>query len=106
MPSGEGIQVSPGDLGAHAGHLDGIADALTVARQAGQSVRLDADAYGQLCALVPVLLDQVQRILVDGVDTAARSVGDTADRLRTVAGRYEDTDARADAMLSGIRQRL
>lgn len=106
MPSGEGIQVSPADLRAHAGHLDGIADALNVARQAGQSVRLDVDAYGQLCVLMPVLLDQVQRILVDGVDTAARSVGDTADRLRTVAGRYEDTDGRADTMLSRIRQRL
>ncbi|MGC1215519.1 MAG: type VII secretion target [Micromonospora sp.] len=106
MPNGEGIQASPDDLRAHAGHLDGIADALNVARQAGQTVRLDADAYGQLCVLVPVLLDQVQRILVDGVDTAVRSVGDTADRLRTVAGRYEDADARADTMLRRIRQRL
>ncbi|PWU43340.1 ESX-1 secretion-associated protein [Micromonospora globispora] len=106
MVAGEGIQVSPADLTAHAGHLDAIADAVTVARQAGQSVRLGADAYGQLCVMMPLLLDQVQRILVDGVDTAAHSVGDTADRLRAVAGRYQDADARAETMLNRIRQRL
>ncbi|WP_319460169.1 type VII secretion target [Micromonospora sp. RTP1Z1] len=106
MPAGEGIDVVPTDLTAHAGHLDGIADALAVARQAGASVRLGADAYGQLCELMPVLLDQVQRVLVDGVGTAARSVGDTADRLRTVAARYRETDTRAETTLNRIRQRL
>ncbi|WP_091343504.1 type VII secretion target [Micromonospora rhizosphaerae] len=106
MPAAEGIRVSPEDLVGHAGHLAGVADALTVARQAGQSVRLGADAYGQLCVLMPVLLDHVQRILVEGVDTAARSVNDTADRLRAVAGRYQATDGRAEDTLNRIRQRL
>lgn len=105
MPAAEGIVVTPADLRAHAGHLDRIADALTVARQAGQSVRLAADAYGQLCVLMPVLLDQVQQVLVDGVGTAADSVRDTADRLRAVASRYQSADAHAEAALNRIRQR-
>ena len=54
---------------------------------------------------MPVLLDQVQRVLVDGVDAAARSVGDTADRLRTAAARYGDVDVRAETTLNRIRQR-
>lgn len=105
MPAGESIEVVPADLTAHAGHLDGISDALAVARQAGASVRLGADAYGQLCGLMPVLLDEVQRVLVDGVDAAARSVGDSADRLRTVAARYREADTRAEATLNRVRQR-
>jgi hypothetical protein len=105
VPAGEGIQVVPADLAAHAGHLDGVSDALAVARQAGASVCLGTDAYGQLCGLMPVLLDQVQRVLVDGVDAAARSVGDSADRLRTVAARYQEADARAETTLNRIRQR-
>lgn len=105
MPAGDGIEVVPADLVAHAGHLDGISAALTTARQAGESVRLGADAYGRLCVLLPVLVDQVQRILVDGVDAAARSVGDTADRLRAGAARYQESDARAETALDRIRQR-
>jgi hypothetical protein len=106
VPAGDGIQVNPDDLIVHAGHLHGIADAVAVARQAGQTVRLGADAYGQLCGLMPVLLGQLQRVLVDGIGTAEHSVRDTAGRLRTVAARYQATDGQAAAELNRIRARM
>ncbi|MFC4149624.1 type VII secretion target [Micromonospora mangrovi] len=105
MPPADRIEVVPAELVAHAGHLDRIADAVTLARQAGATTRLDADAYGQLCTTVPVLLGQVQRILLDGVGAAAGAVGDAADRLRTAADRYRATDARSQAALDRVRQR-
>ncbi|WP_431913570.1 type VII secretion target [Micromonospora carbonacea] len=103
MAAGDGIRVDPGDLTTHAAHLERRADSLDTARQAGQQVRLGTDAYGQLCATMPVLLDGLQRTLVEGVDTAARSVRDTAGRLRSAAEGYRATDARAEQRLRRVR---
>ncbi|SCE87472.1 Excreted virulence factor EspC, type VII ESX diderm [Micromonospora matsumotoense] len=105
MPTGDGIQVDPDDLTAHAAHLDRCADSLDTARQAGHHVRLDADAYGQLCAIMPTLLTGLQRTLVDGVGTAAGSVRDTAGKLRSGADGYRAADARAARHLDRLRDR-
>ncbi|MEU4791435.1 type VII secretion target [Micromonospora tulbaghiae] len=105
MPAGDGLQVDPDDLTAHAAHLDRCAGSIDTARQAGQHVRLSADAYGQLCAIMPVLLDGLQRTLTDGIGTAAASVRDTAGRLRSSAERYRASDARAADLLDRVRQR-
>jgi hypothetical protein len=105
VPPADGIEVFPADLVAHAGHLDGVATALGTARQAGETVRLDADAYGRLCLAVPVLLGHLQQIMVDGVGTAADAVANTADRLRTAADHYRAADTRAAAALDRLRQR-
>lgn len=105
MPAGEGIRVDPGDLTAHAARLDHHADSLDTARHAGQHTRLSADAYGQLCAIMPTLLDGLQRILVGGVGAASESLRDTADRLRVSADRYRASDARASQQIDRIRDR-
>ncbi|SCE94546.1 type VII secretion target [Micromonospora saelicesensis] len=105
MPSGDGIQVDPDDLTAHAARLDRCASSLDTAQQAGQHVRLGTDAYGQLCAMMPVLLDGLQRTLVDGIGAAAASVRDTAGKLRGGADRYRSSDAHAKQLLDGVRQR-
>ncbi|MEU7750482.1 type VII secretion target [Micromonospora sp. NPDC049171] len=104
MPAGDGIEVDPDDLTAHAARLDRCASSLDTAQQAGQHVRLGTDAYGQLCAMMPVLLDGLQRTLVDGIGAAAGSVRDTAGRLRTSADRYRHSDAHARQLLDGVRQ--
>lgn len=103
MPASDRVEVAPGDLTRHGGRLDGIADALNTAQQAGQAVRLGAGAYGQLCAFVPALLDGLQRDLVDGIETAARSVRDTAGRIRLAAGGYDGADGRSAAALDRLR---
>ncbi|MCG5463432.1 ESX-1 secretion-associated protein [Micromonospora sp. MED01] len=105
MPGGDGIQVDPDDLAAHAARLDRCASSLDTAQQAGQHVRLGTDAYGQLCAMMPVLLDGLQRTLVDSIGGAAASVRDTAGRLRVGADRYRESDAHAKHLLDGVRQR-
>ncbi|MEU1966392.1 type VII secretion target [Micromonospora sediminicola] len=105
MPGGEGLQVDPDDLTAHAGHLHRCADRIDTARGAGQQVRLSADAYGQLCAIMPLLLDGLQRTLTDGIGTAAGSVRDTADKVRAGAERYRASDTHAAHLLDRVRQR-
>nr|WTA65011.1 ESX-1 secretion-associated protein [Micromonospora sp. NBC_00855] len=104
MPASDGIQVDPDDLTAHAARLDRCASGLDTAQQAGQHVRLSTDAYGQLCAMMPVLLDGLQRTLVDGIGAAAASVRDTAGKLRVGADRYRSSDAHAKKLLDGVRR--
>ncbi|MEU7810227.1 type VII secretion target [Micromonospora chalcea] len=105
MPPGDGLQVDPDDLTAHAANLARRADSIDTARQAGHQVRLGADAYGPLCAIMPVLLDGLQRTLTDGIGTAATSVRDTAEKVRVSAERYRASDTHAADMLNRIRQR-
>jgi len=76
---------------------------LTTASRAGMAVRADAGAYGQLCGIVPVLLNELQQALVDGVAAAAESVHDTADRLRAVAADYDTADRNAADRLRNTR---
>ncbi|MGK5441439.1 type VII secretion target [Micromonospora sp. URMC 105] len=95
----DGILVDPDDLTRHAARLDRSADSLDTAKQAGQHIQLSDGAYGQLCVIVPVLLDGLQRTLVAGIGIAAWSVRDTAGRLRTSADNYRRTDDHVERQL-------
>jgi hypothetical protein len=106
MPAGDGIDVSPSDLAAHADHVEGIANQVATAKQAGDTVRLGAGAYGKLCTIVPVLLGGLQCLLVDGIDAASHSLHDTGGRLRTAAEGYRSADERTQARHDRIRDAL
>jgi hypothetical protein len=101
--TGGQFQVNSADLVAHAGQVDGIGDGLATAQQAGEAVRTDAGAYGQLCQIVPALLNGLQQQLIDGIATAARAAHDTADSLRAVAADYSGADSSAADRLRNTR---
>ncbi|GIF26692.1 acetylglutamate kinase [Actinoplanes tereljensis] len=100
--SGE-VQVNSAELVTHAGRLDGIGDGLTTAKQAGEAVRTDSGAYGQLCQIVPALLNILQSQVIDGIGTAATSVHDTATEVRAVAADYDTSDGNAADRLRNTR---
>jgi hypothetical protein len=106
MPAGDQIQVTPGDLAAHAARIEGVADRVSTAQQAGAAVGMGADAYGELCTVVPALLGALQDRIVDGIAAAAGSLHDTGRRLRTAAGGYQATDQHAAAAHDRIRNAL
>ena len=97
------VQVDASALASHAGAVDRIGDGLTTAVQAGGAVRIGAGAYGKLCQFVPLLLNGLQQAMVDGMATAAESVHDTADRLRSVAADYDVSDRNAVDRLRNTR---
>jgi Excreted virulence factor EspC, type VII ESX diderm len=102
--AGDGeVQVNSAALLWHAGAVDRIADGLITAVQAGETVRTGTGAYGVLCQFVPVLLNGLQQAMVDGMTTAAKSVHDTADRLRSVAAGYDAADGNAVTRLRSTR---
>lgn len=103
MANDDGYQVDPDDLTSHAAHIERNADGLDTARQAGQHVQLSVDAYGQLCAIMPLLLGGLQRTAVDGIAGAVASVHDTAEKLRDSADRYRASDASAEQLLRETR---
>jgi excreted virulence factor EspC (type VII ESX diderm) len=96
----EQFGVRPGELVAHAGTVEGIAGRVDTAAQAGAATRAGSDAYGKLCAMVPVLLNVLQDTLVGGIEAAAESLRDTGSRLRVTAGDYEAVD---EDNASGVR---
>jgi hypothetical protein len=100
------IQVRPADLLAHAATIEGIGGQLETAKRAGDAVQLGAAAYGKLCTIVPVLLNELQQLLIDGIDTAAHSVHDTGARVRAAADAYQSSDEQAAAAHNRIRGAL
>jgi DNA-binding IclR family transcriptional regulator len=95
------VQVTPEELRRHAAHLDGIADELETARQAGEATTPGPDAYGQLCVMVPTLLGNLQAPLVAAIAAASKSVRDTADAVIGAAADYEYVDEAAANSLHG-----
>jgi hypothetical protein len=98
----EQVSVRHPDLVTHAGTMSAIGDQVTTAAQAGRAVRPSPEAYGKLCMMVPAMLGSLQDVLTDGIDTAAQSLHDTADRLRATAQSYDDTDQSSADALRGV----
>lgn len=86
-----------------AGRRGGRVALLTVAADAGRAVQTDTGAYGQLCQFVPALLNQLQQAMVDGMTTAATSVHEIADALRSVAAACNSADTVAADRLREFR---
>ncbi|GAA2607037.1 type VII secretion target [Paractinoplanes durhamensis] len=87
------VSVRHDALVTHAGHVEAIADQVSTAAGAGRAVRADDGAYGQLCVMVPTMLNLLHDILVDGLDECAESLRDTGAKLRVTAAEYEASDA-------------
>ena len=101
MPDHVGVRHA--ELTTHAGNVEAIADRVSTAASAGAAVRAGSDAYGKLCVMVPVMLNALQDVLVDGIRSAAESLHDTGTRLRTTAVEYETTDRRRADVFNAIR---
>jgi hypothetical protein len=66
--------------------------------------QLDPEAAGLVPQHdTPQLLNGLQQFLVEGMNTAAVSVHDTADSVRSVAAAYDTADGNAADRLNGTR---
>jgi hypothetical protein len=97
------FQVDAASLASHAHTVDGIGDHLATAAEASRVVQTDTDAYGQLCQLMPALLNGLQQAMVDGIATAAGAAHQTADAVRSVAAAYDGADTSAADRLRNTR---
>ncbi|WP_246002419.1 type VII secretion target [Allorhizocola rhizosphaerae] len=102
-PPDDGMAVVAADLVSQARRVSVAADEIGTARQAGDRVRLNGDAYGQLCAVVPLLIDGLQQLLADALNVAETSLRDTDERLRQAARSHEDADAHREQVNVQLR---
>ena len=93
------FEVRQEQLVTHAGHVEQAGDQVATAAQAGAAVRAGSSAYGKLCLVVPVMLNVLQDVLVDGITSVADSLTDTGGRLRLTAEDYSSADERAASAL-------
>ena len=76
----------------HAGSADTAADGIETGRAAAAHVQMGAEAYGQICAFLPNLINPLADRTVAALGELASGLHETATRLRTVASSTESTD--------------
>ncbi|HEV7974239.1 type VII secretion target [Amycolatopsis sp.] len=95
----DGYEVLGGELGIHAGKIDGFADRLRTAVDAARQVSMDNSAYGVICQPFALMLDPFEQMGVQALQTGSDSVDGTAGKIRDAATAYQ---AREDATAEAI----
>jgi hypothetical protein len=86
----------------HAGTVDNIADAVSMAKSAVHEVTMDTGAYGQLCQFLPAILSPVFGMALDALGESMGSLQETADKLRMAASSTQGTDAERAAAIDAV----
>ncbi|MEV4758012.1 type VII secretion target [Micromonospora sp. NPDC049559] len=94
-----GVAVPADALVGHAGAVDRIGGEVLRGLDAARQVRLGSDAYGQLCRMLPGMLDPLHDRLDHVLSEARGALDESARSLRTAAVRYEASDADAAVRL-------
>ncbi|MDG4833397.1 type VII secretion target [Solwaraspora sp. WMMD1047] len=87
-----GVGLTPEQIRAHAGTVEDLAERLDHAAGAARTVMLDRAAYGQLCAVWPMILEPIQQRIVAASQTAAESLDRAGMALRAAANSYVESD--------------
>jgi hypothetical protein len=77
----------------HADAVDSAADGMENGRGAAAQVQLGTEAYGQLCAFLPGLINPLADRAVLALEGAASALRETAGHLRSAASSAEAADA-------------
>jgi len=96
------LAVTPQALARHATGMEAIASGVAQAKQAGDTVRVGGEAYGQLCTIVPLLINSLQDIIIDAISAASTSLHETAQLLLQVADGYVEADSASEEGLKQI----
>ena len=86
-------------LTGHAGTVDRIADQVAQAAAAGQLMSLPSDAYGTLCAALPMMLNPLQEVAATALTACAKHLSRAADGIRQTAWDYAAVDEANDLAL-------
>jgi excreted virulence factor EspC (type VII ESX diderm) len=90
--TGDGFQVEPGTLVAHAGGLGDAAETVRSARSAAGETQLHNAAYGPLLSWLPQVMSYLQDSIITGLAQGERSIREAADDMRLAAKGYVETD--------------
>jgi len=85
-------EVLTDDLRAHVSHLEGLMDRVQTAMQAAQTVSMDDQAYGLICAFLPGILNPMEEKGAQAMTAASDALGTTADNVNQAIAAYEDRE--------------
>ncbi|WP_436495177.1 type VII secretion target [Actinokineospora sp. HUAS TT18] len=102
MPDGK-YDVVVDELRAHASRLDGLAERLNTAANAGNEVTMGTEAYGKICAFFVPIVQSVSEPGLDALASAAGRMGETAAGVRGTADGYDQTEQGNAQSLGGGR---
>jgi hypothetical protein len=85
-------EVVTDDLRAHVSHLEGLMDRVQTATQAAQSVSMDEQAYGLICAFLPAIINPMAEKGAQAMTSASNALGTTADNVNKAIAAYEDRE--------------
>jgi hypothetical protein len=98
----QGYEVVTQALVGHATALGRVADQLSTALDAANTVRLPRDAYGVICQFFPPMVDPIEQAGVDAIATGVRAMQDTATEISNTARDYDSVEvANASAFRGG-----
>jgi hypothetical protein len=94
--SGDGELRMPVDaVHRHAASVGGAADAMDTGRAAAAQVRLDGQAYGEICSFLPALVESLADRTVTALGESASALRETSTRLRSAATAAASADTAA-----------
>lgn len=89
--SGE-VKVDPGQVNAHTNVIDAAAKTLEQAKAASEHIRLGSEAYGLLCAALPVMIAELHEDFNDVLDKLKLALENNAASARTAVADIKTTD--------------
>jgi uncharacterized protein YukE len=103
---GEGFAVTPDEVDAHAGTVDGFAGRADTAVDAGAHVTSLDDAYGLFCRPFGTLLKDPQQRGVDTLTETASQMHDIVTNLNKTAEHYREVEMRVVDLIDELLDKL
>ncbi|GAA1688237.1 hypothetical protein GCM10009830_39770 [Glycomyces endophyticus] len=100
---GAGIDVNPEELRTHAAHLRALHGRFAAIRGASSHIAMSDDAYGQLCQMLPPIMEQRHQDQDAGMDALAENFELLAQALDECAAEYESADEFAAGGFSDLQ---
>lgn len=93
--SGGRIAVHPEELDAHAGHVSGVADEISKAASAAQTISINHDAFGLLLSFVGGWFQDKEQDLAGKFSQTDTDLHTDATNLRSASAGYSGSDRNA-----------
>lgn len=90
--TGDGYEVVPGELDAHAAVLDGLADDMAKALDAANAATMHGEAYGKICWFFVPVIQYISEPCRTQLDEAGSTLRRAATELRDTSAGYQDVE--------------
>jgi uncharacterized protein YukE len=88
-----GIEVDPEELRAHANHLRTLHGRFAAIEEASSHISMSDDAYGQLCQMLPPIMEERHLDQDAGMAALAENFNLLAQAIAECADAYEEADS-------------